>query len=70
VSAQVQGFFEYVGEIRPLPITIQFMWDCGTCKSEQIFICGWECDAGLVGYCIGCGSERIALFTRTNSEVA
>jgi hypothetical protein len=68
VSAQAQGFFEYVGEITPLPITIQFMRYCPHCDAEKIFICGWECDAGLVGCCLGCGDERIAPFTRANSE--
>jgi hypothetical protein len=54
----------------PLPVTIQFMRFCPKCDREQVFVAGWECDAGLVGCCLGCGDERIAPFTRVNSEVA
>ena len=56
--------------VTPLPITIQFMRYCPKCNRDQIFVCGWECELGLVGCCLGCGDERIAPFTRTNSEAA
>jgi hypothetical protein len=52
----------------PLPVTIQFMRYCEKCDALTIFVAGWECEAGLVGYCVGCGEERIARFTRVSSE--
>jgi hypothetical protein len=59
-----------------LPAWVQFMDRCPECamksdlKEKQLFIAGWECATGLVGYFIGCGHERIAPFTRENSEAA
>jgi len=47
---------------------VQFMRFCEKCDSEQIFLAGWACEQGLVGRCLGCGDERIAPFTRANSE--
>jgi len=70
MSATLHGFFEYVGQIAPLATHVEFTRFCEKCDSEQIFIAGWACDAGLVGCCLGCGDERIAPFTRSNSEVA
>jgi hypothetical protein len=52
----------------PLPVTIQFMRYCAHCDALTIFVAGWACDAGLMGCCLGCGEERIAPFTRVNSE--
>lgn len=43
---------------------------CPNCAGEQIFVPVYECDAGRVGFCLGCGEEKIAPFTRVNSEVA
>jgi len=68
--ATTQGFFEYVGDIAALEAPVQFMRFCEKCDSEQIFIAGWECDRGLVGYCVGCSDERIAPFTRSNTGFA
>lgn len=64
------GFFDYVGDILPLATKVEFPRYCPKCDSEQTFVAAWECDQGLVGCCQGCGDERIAPFTRTNSEVA
>jgi len=44
---------------------VEFSRFCFVCDAEQIFRAGWECDAGLVGCCLGCGDERIAPWTRT-----
>ncbi len=49
---------------------VEFSRFCLKCDSEQIFRAGWECDAGLIGCCLGCGDERIAPWTRTCVEVA
>ena len=64
------GFFEYVVDITPLATKVEFPRQCLKCESEQTFVAGWECDRGLVGYCMGCGDEWVVPFTRTNSEVA
>jgi hypothetical protein len=44
----------------PLDPAPQFMRYCPTCSSEQLFNAGWDCPAGLLGYCLGCGCESIA----------
>lgn len=62
------GFFEYVGEIDPLATPVEFMRFCPKCDTEQIFVAKWQCEQGLVGCCQHCGDERIAPFTRTNTE--
>jgi hypothetical protein len=49
---------------------VEFMQFCFVCQCEQIFRAGWECEAGLLGCCLGCGDERIAPFSRAASEVA
>jgi len=41
---------------------------CANCAGEQIFLPVYECDFGRVGLCLGCGEEKIAPFTRANSE--
>ncbi|HLZ49254.1 MAG TPA: hypothetical protein VKP61_00750 [Candidatus Acidoferrum sp.] len=41
---------------------------CVNCGGDQIFVPVFLCDAGQVGYCLGCGEERVIRFTRTNSE--
>jgi hypothetical protein len=53
-----------------LKTSVEFTRYCPKCDREQIFVAGWECAQGLVGCCLGCGDERIAPFTRVNSEVA
>jgi len=68
MSGSPQGFFEYAGELTPLQTRVEFMEFCAHCDSEQIFVAAWDCQAGLVGCCIGCGDERIAPFTRAISE--
>ena len=50
----------------PVPPT-WFVEYCEICETKQVFIAG---GLGLVACCLGCGDERIAPFTRTNSEVA
>lgn len=42
---------------------------CGDCGGPQIFVPVFECEFGRVGFCFGCGEERVARFTRENSEV-
>jgi len=63
MSATAEHVFE-------LPTHVQFTRFCPKCDSEQIFVAAWECAAGLVGCCLGCGDERIAPFTRVNGEAA
>lgn len=70
MTMTARGFFEYVGDIAPLETHVQFLRFCLKCDSEQLFVAAWQCDSGLVGCCQGCGDERIAPFTRVNSEVA
>jgi len=41
---------------------------CANCAGEQIFLPVFECEFGRVGLCLGCGEEKIAPFTRANSE--
>lgn len=43
---------------------------CANCGGEQTFFPVYEIEQGRVGFCFGCGEERIAPFTRMNSEVA
>jgi hypothetical protein len=43
---------------------------CANCGGEQTFFPVYEIEQGLVGFCFGCGEERIAPFTRMNSEAA
>lgn len=40
---------------------------CEICDEQQVFLVG---GLGLGAWCLGCGDERIAPFTRMNSEVA
>jgi hypothetical protein len=49
---------------------LQEMEYCPKCGGPQIFVFAWEFEGGRVGCCLGCGDERIARFTRTNSEAA
>jgi hypothetical protein len=59
-------FFEIVRLAEPG----QQMRYCEVCDREEIFVVGWECKLGRIGVCLGCGDEKIAPFTRVNSEVA
>lgn len=43
---------------------------CANCGGRKIFVPCYECDFGIVGYCDGCGEERVLQFTRTISQVA
>jgi len=43
---------------------------CANCGGSQIFVPVYEFEGGRVGFCFGCGDERIAPFSRVNSEVA
>jgi hypothetical protein len=43
---------------------------CANCGGEQTFIPVYEIEHGRVGYCLGCGEEKLVPFTRTNSEAA
>jgi hypothetical protein len=43
---------------------------CANCGGEQTFFPVYEFELGRVGFCFGCGEERIAPFTRMNSEAA
>ena len=38
---------------------------CGNCAGEQMFVEVFETEFGRVGYCVGCGEERVVRFTRT-----
>lgn len=49
---------------------VQEMRHCENCGGPQIFVLAWEFEGGRVGCCLGCGEERIAPFTRMNSEAA
>lgn len=52
------------------PLVYQDMRWCAKCAGPRVFVSVFECEAGLVGYCLGCGDERVVQFTRTCSEVA
>ena len=43
---------------------------CANCGGEQTFVPVYEIHIGRVGYCLGCGEERVVPFSRTNSEAA
>lgn len=58
------------GGIVALDSRVEFPQFCERCDCEQTFVAAWECDLGLLGCCQGCGEERVARFTRENSEVA
>lgn len=53
------------GEIAALDSRVeQDMRWCGNCGGPQIFVPVFECEFGRVGFCFGCGEERVARFTR------
>lgn len=43
---------------------------CVNCGGEQVFVEVYEFESGRVGFCSGCGEERVVLFSRVNSEGA
>ena len=49
------------------PFLYQEMRSCLNCGGEKIFVLVFECDAGRVGYCAGCGEEKIIPFSRVTS---
>jgi hypothetical protein len=64
-----------MGERSSFPIAnlvppIEWMRFCRECDKEVRFIADRVCLTGLLGECSVCGDERIAPFTRANSEVA
>jgi hypothetical protein len=65
VSSEGSGF----PVVAPLdPFLYQGMRWCVNCAGEQVFVEVFECEAGRVGFCMGCGNERVIPFSRTNSE--
>jgi len=56
--------------VPPLETRVEFTTYCRVCDCDQQFIAGWECLTGLVGCCLGCGTPRVAPFTRTMTEAA
>lgn len=54
-----------------LEVPVEFMRFCdGECLRERRFVHDKLCALGLIGHCTSCGVERIAPFTRVNSEAA
>lgn len=43
---------------------------CYACQRSTVFVALGICANGYFGECSGCGDERVAPFTRMNSEVA
>jgi len=41
---------------------------CVNCGGEQVFVEVYEFELGRVGVCLGCGEERVVLFTRVNER--
>jgi hypothetical protein len=40
------------------------MRQCINCGGPEVFVEVFECEAGRVGVCLGCGEERIIPFSR------
>jgi hypothetical protein len=49
---------------------VEWMRFCYGCNTEAMFVADRVCASGLVGRCSHCGDERIAAFTRMNSEAS
>jgi hypothetical protein len=49
---------------------VEWMQFCGCCQEEHVFAANRFCASGLIGCCSNCRDERVAPFTRTNSEAA
>ncbi len=43
---------------------------CSRCGGEQLFVEVYECEAGRVGVCFGCGDEKLIRFSRAVSEAS
>ena len=43
---------------------------CPNCAGDVIFVPVYECEAGRVGVCLGCGEEKLVPFSRTTGEAA
>lgn len=58
--------------INPLPeaMYVEWMRHCEISGQEEKFVANRVCVSGLIGECTHCGEERIAPFTRGNSEAA
>lgn len=52
------------------PLIYRDMRWCVNCAGEQVFVEVFECEAGRVGVCMGCGDERVVRFSRTTEEAA
>lgn len=48
----------------------QDMHWCEICDAVKTFLPFGECEFGRVGYCLGCGEEKIVGFTRATGEAA
>ncbi len=58
------------GTVAVLDRAVEWMRFCYSCNGLHLFIADRECFDGLIGRCSHCSDERIAAFTRVNSEVA
>lgn len=54
--------------IEPLNIPVEWMRYCEVCDAEQTFLARSRCSVGLIARCTKCGDERLAPYTRTNSQ--
>lgn len=53
------------------PVICQDLRWCVNCGGEQTFVEVYEiAGVGRVGFCFGCGGERVVLFSRVNGEAA
>jgi len=44
---------------------------CANCGGPQMFVEVYDiAEVGRVGFCFGCGEEKVVAFTRVNSEAA
>ena len=56
--------------IESLSLILQWMRHCEISGQEEKFVVNRFCISGFIGECTHCGEERIAPFTRGNSEAA
>jgi hypothetical protein len=73
-SASVEGGGSPEGaavlDFAPLEVPVEWTEFCYACDRSCTFVALSRCAEGLRSECSGCGSARIAPFTRMNSEVA
>lgn len=50
------------------PFIHQDMRPCANCGGLQVFVEVYEFEHGRMGFCFGCGDERVLNFTRTTGE--